>query len=173
MTHLALLCHVPARSRSVAADIRSKGWSITQGLVLPGHLAQIDAWRKEVVIPKNFRERLVCPSLEKEVANWVLAHELAHIHLHLESILQGHRTEAMERAAADWALHYLVPASQLRDHPDIRGMASATKSQRWARMARAAEYFQVPTAAVESAMIRYGMAQGHVYLVSDFVYLAA
>lgn len=165
---LTLLCHVQALN--VATVIRQKGWCIKQGWVLPGHLAQADAWRKEIVIPFDFEQRLLCPNLSREVAHWCFAHELAHIVLHLDKICRGVRTEAMEQAAANWAIEFLLPEGQLRDHPDIRGMAAAmNEGQRWARLARAAEWFQVPTAAVESALIRYGLAQGPVYVVRDLL----
>lgn len=138
------------------SEIRAHGWAIVYGCVLPGHLAMVDCWRQEVVLPEDFEARLSHPELAHEVANWVLAHELAHLVLHQDQIRKGIRTEAMERAAATWALEWLLPHQQLADHPDIRALAGeATLGARWKRMARAAEAFRLPTTAVDLALSHY------------------
>jgi len=147
-------CH-RAPALSIHRVIRELGWRIRTGYVLPGHLGQVDVWHKEVTLPSDFRARLACPELARKVEHWVLAHELAHIALHQAEILRGERTQKMERAAATWALEWLLPRAALLDHPEARRLPGAGEKERWARMARIAEEFLVPTTAVELALAHH------------------
>lgn len=152
---LVSYCH-RAPAAQVARLIQEQGWRIRRAYLLPGFLGQVDAWRREVNLPYDFEARLACPELASEVLNWVLAHELAHIVLHQDQIRRGERTAQMERAAASWALEFLLPQAALFDHPEIRALSDATPAaERWARMARVGEDFAVPTSCVAAALVHY------------------
>lgn len=137
--------------------LRKIGWDLREGWVSSEHLATCDAWRREVVLPPDFRQRLMCPDLEREVRHWVIAHELGHAVLHADQLLQGERGDWMEREASEFALCFLLPEDQLAAHPDIQGLAASAHDARWRRLSRVAQEFKVPIQCLLCALDLYAL----------------
>jgi hypothetical protein len=89
----------------------------------------------------------------------MLAAQLGHIRLHTLAILQGKGGSALESAATQYAMAYLLPLDQVQAHPDVRYLSHGqpTKNERWRRLCRVAEHFLVPTACVQATLERYGL----------------
>lgn len=139
--------------------IALQGWNLRHAPLPWGQLCACDAWRQEILISHDFEQNLTCPSLHREVLHWLLAAQLGHIRMHTLAILQGKGGSALESAATQYAMAYLLPLETLQTHPDVRYLSHGepTKNERWRRLSRLAEHFLVPTACVQATLERYGL----------------
>lgn len=77
---------------------------------------------------QNLRSKLEFPQSLRQVEAFTLAHEFAHVRLHLPRIIRGELTERMEREADVYAAVFLVPRRQMVPLPAFAALQVAVSS---------------------------------------------
>lgn len=138
------------------------GWRIERVYGLPDSLLGLCCAEERVVkVPVDFRRRLRVPETAAAMMNETLAHELGHIRLHAQQMLQlKTKKRGWEREADDYARVFLVPLVKLMTRwPMMQLLEAETQQQRWHQLLRLAEEFRVTGWFLASVLERYGLAQ--------------
>ena len=152
------------RPRDALQDIiRLHGWQMARR-PLPGRdWGQLDPSSKTVWVCLRIREKMDFPQSENEAIAFTMAHELAHLRLHLPTILAGRMAPAHEKEADAWAGVFLLPENQLRARPEFQSLDPSWPSDRiWEQAGALGKHFGVSA----SATVRELQALGAVERLS-------
>ena len=150
-------CRVPARL--VHEAILECGWSIQRLSGMRSALLGLCcAEERAIQIPTDFRQRLRVPATARLVYHETLAHELAHIRLHAQTMLmQRLKDSAWENEADVYARVFLVPRAQLLGKPAMQRLLDAQSQQElWRNILCLAQEFCVTGWFLSSALELYG-----------------
>lgn len=129
-------------------------------LVAPGVLSYVDFRKKEVVVARNFRQRLEFPSSSRGVYHATLAHELGHVCLHRHQADRVLRSQSWEREAIRFAQVFLVPYYDLMSRSQverIQGGAITLQNSLWKAVLDLADYYQVTGGFMVRVLAEYGV----------------
>jgi Zn-dependent peptidase ImmA (M78 family) len=113
-----------------------------------------------VQVPTDFRRRLRVPETARAVMNETLAHELGHMRLHAQAMLELQTKQRdWEKQANRYARVFLVPLTSLLSRLPMQLLLEAEDEvQRWRLVLRLAEEFEVTGWFMGSALEMYGLA---------------
>lgn len=114
-----------------------KDWGLTD-------LKQMKVW-----ICSRLREKLAYPPAAMGVRTFTLAHELAHIRLHLWFIAQGICTTEHDAEADRYAAEFLMPESLIRRRPEFSEFMNCEDSDQGRLVVSLANWFRVSKAAMD------------------------
>lgn len=150
---------VPARL--VRQAILLCGWRIQRTVGMPACLLGLCCPESRVVqVPTDFRRRLRVPETARAVMNETLAHELGHMRLHAQAMLELQTKQRdWEKQANRYARVFLVPLTSLLSRLPMQLLLEAEDEvQRWRLVLRLAEEFEVTGWFMGSALEMYGLA---------------
>jgi len=138
------------------------GWRIERTQGMEASLLGLCCPEQQVLkVPTDFRRRLRVPETAKAMMNETLAHELGHIRLHAQFMLD-HTTKrrGWEGQANQYARVFLVPLVTLMTRfPMRRLLEEEDDVRRWAHVLRLAEEFRVTGWFMGSVLEMYGVAK--------------
>lgn len=97
--------------------LRLLGYRLRKGGLPDKVFAQVCPGLREVTLCSALRWKLRHPEAVEAVTVFSLAHELAHVRLHVPAILAGSVTRFQEEEANRYAGVFLMPSALLQSHP--------------------------------------------------------
>lgn len=149
---------VPAQV--VAAAILECGWVIRRVAEMnPQLLGLCCAEARVICIPTDFRQRLRVPATAAQLYLETLAHELAHVRLHAQEMLEDTtKNKSWEQEADDYSRVFLIPRVSLCRQAPMRLLLQAeTQEERWRHILSLAKEFRVTGWFLSSALELYGL----------------
>ena len=111
-----------ARPLDALPDLfRLLGYRLGRKSLGPDRWGQLEHARKIVWVCADLADKLEYRAAVREVEAFTLAHELAHLRLHLRQIIQGRTCRQLELEADEYAGVFLVPRRHLVGVPQFRG----------------------------------------------------
>lgn len=131
---------------------------------LPGdrQFGEIELHNRRVILCSNLYRKLTYPATGPGVEAFTLAHELAHLRLHIPHILAGRLGDTQEREANVYAGVFLIPRRQLVELDDflaLRRNDGLSDKQIDACVQRLAVYFGCNRQAMIYELVELGVAR--------------
>ena len=126
----------------------------------PGILGLCAPEQGAVLIPRDFRRRLLHPQTSSQVMHQTLAHEFGHIRLHAEAMKRGVKEPDWESEANLYARVFLVPRYRLLKCLETQALLRAREfcqAVRWGYILRLAEEFRVTGSFMAETLQMYGL----------------
>lgn len=148
---------VPAEA--IEDILRLCGFSVCRRPLDIDFLALLEPKLWRVSLCSNIARKLKNPSSAKAVENFALAHELAHVRLHVLPIMDGQAELRHEEEANSYASVFLMPAKMIEAKPEAQQLAETSSKQKRADLLRGlAADFKVSTSAMARRMVELGGA---------------